>query len=166
MKSERSLLPWLAVFSLIHLTLLVDWERQGQGGGWIPWVGFYFLSFLPHSTRVSNLPRNWKTKHVADVIFEINQIQTRESIQREEGSICEIQTLPMRWLDVSPFPSILEVWALGMEGECHEGGRENGNRFDGRRGFYFSIYGEIQATVVLVGPIPCPPQHQGEKLMM
>lgn len=32
--------------------------------------------------------------------------------------------------------------------------------------FYFSIYGEIQATGVLVGPIPCIPQNQGEKLMM
>lgn len=77
----------------------MDWERWGRGGGRIPWVGFYFLAFLPHSTRVSNLPRNLKITHVADVIFEINQIQTRESIQREDGSICKI---PMRWLDLSP----------------------------------------------------------------
>lgn len=52
-----------------------------------------------------------------------------------------------------PFPPVLEVWALGMEGERHEKGRKDGNRYEQRLCFYVSIYGEIQATGVLVGPI-------------
>lgn len=110
------------IFCNTSNTAGMDWKRRGRGGGRIPRVGFYFLAFLPHSTRVSNLPRNWKTTHVADVIFEINQTQTRESIQGEEGCICEIQTPPMRWLDVSP----LSVNTRGM-------GTRDGRRVPWRR---------------------------------
>lgn len=117
--------PWLAEFPVTYLMLLV-WIGRGKDRDWgwgTPWVGFIsqpYCSTLPGSPTC---PGIWRQHMQLMQCLKLTKYRPGNSGQWKEGSIYKIQSLPGRWLYVSPISTSIEVWVLGLEGEHHGRGR-------------------------------------------